>query len=373
MTELPPRIRDLLRDPTDDLMQARIWRRMVAKSLAERNRRARLSRALPVWAAAAVVAIGVLFAAARAILHSNSQESLAPLRLENGEVLSALHASTEGAPVVREFSGGSRLILLPGASIRVAENDDTAAIFIVERGAASFELADDGRRWTLECGLATIEGTASKFFVEREERRLRVLVEAGAISVRGAGVQGGVQRLAAKMSLELALPSRAVTPLPDPIEEERADEGVVRRRVLAALTPRKIAKAEPSPKLETATELLARADQARLRGQDAEAAALFAELIDRYPNDLAAPIAAFTLGRVELENLHRPERAAIAFERALNLGLGVALREVALGHLADAHLKAGDPSRAKIAAARYLADYPQGRRAAEMKLLRDQE
>jgi outer membrane protein assembly factor BamD (BamD/ComL family) len=79
--------------------------------------------------------------------------------------------------------------------------------------------------------------------------------------------------------------------------------------------------------------------------------------------DPAAGVAAFTLGRLELDVLHRPERAVRAFARALDTTLPARLREDAAARLVDAYVRAGDTASAQRAAENYLREYPEGRHA----------
>jgi TolA-binding protein len=84
-------------------------------------------------------------------------------------------------------------------------------------------------------------------------------------------------------------------------------------------------------------------------------------LIERYPKDLRAPSAAFTLGLVLLTDLGRAREAAAAFaeaERGAPRGL---LAEDAAARVAEAWQKAGDSRRAAQAARHYEQMYPSGR------------
>lgn len=105
---------------------------------------------------------------------------------------------------------------------------------------------------------------------------------------------------------------------------------------------------------------MAAADEARREGRDQEAAAIL-ERASALRGDPAAGLAAFTLGRLELDALRRPARAARAFSLALDLRLPPRLREDAAARLVEAHVAAGDTRAAAAAADAYLRDYPNGR------------
>ena len=63
-------------------------------------------------------------------------------------------------------------------------------------------------------------------------------------------------------------------------------------------------------------DLMLAADVARLSSHPGEAVAPLRKLCDVYPGDKRAPVAAFTLGRVLLDNLGRASEAAAVFEKA---------------------------------------------------------
>jgi TolA-binding protein len=88
-----------------------------------------------------------------------------------------------------------------------------------------------------------------------------------------------------------------------------------------------------------------------------------------FPRDKRAPLAAFTLGRVLLEDLSQPGRAADAFRRAQQLAPKGPLASDALAREADAAQRAGQADRARQLAARYLELYPSGPQAQRLRKL----
>ncbi len=111
--------------------------------------------------------------------------------------------------------------------------------------------------------------------------------------------------------------------------------------------------------------MLALADVARLSGHPREAV----EPLRRVARsgDGRAPLAAFTLGRVELGELGNPASAAASFELALRLGLPAGLREVAHARLVEAHARAGHVAEARRWAGAYAQSFPNGRHAAAVQ------
>jgi transmembrane sensor len=113
--------------------------------------------------------------------------------------------------------------------------------------------------------------------------------------------------------------------------------------------------------------LLLLADIARLSGHPEEAAAPLARIVARRPNDPRTPLAAFTLGRLELDTLGQPARAARSFKAALALGLSEPLVEDARARLVEALARAGDLEGARAAAAEYERRSPDGQRLKDVR------
>jgi transmembrane sensor len=110
-------------------------------------------------------------------------------------------------------------------------------------------------------------------------------------------------------------------------------------------------------------DLLALADVARLSGHPAEAVAPLERILAEFARDSQAPLAAFALGRLELDSLGRARAAALAFRKALDLGIPQALREDVLARLVEACARSGDVGAAGRAADDYRHEFPSGRYA----------
>jgi transmembrane sensor len=118
---------------------------------------------------------------------------------------------------------------------------------------------------------------------------------------------------------------------------------------------------------DEAADLMLAADVARLSGHPEQAVSPLRKLCQRHASDRRAPVAAFTLGRVLLDDLGRPSDAAAAFEKARVLWPTGPLAEDALAREADAWQRAGRLELARAIAEQYLARYPQGRHASSLQ------
>jgi len=325
---------------------------------------------------------------------SRRDVDVGPLRFSDGRALFAVDAPEAGARLA--LSDGSAIELGGGARFEPLESSGTTFLGVLQRGFASFDVRPGGpRRWQVECGLATVEVVGTRFSCERAPGRLRVAVQRGAVVVRGERVADRARRLVAGEALEVveapapvAADALAVVPV-EPAEApalaeapEATAEGrgpapspststwreLARRgrpaEAFAALGPQGVRR--EARRLGVA-DLLALADVARLSGHPAEAVAPLERILGDFAHDPQAPLAAFALGRLELDPLDRPRAAASALERALELGIPRSLREDVEARLFEARRRAGERAAARAAAEAYLRDFPMGRHRAEME------
>ncbi len=341
---LPIPVRKVLREPFDE---ARIDAAIHRVRLAPRSR----PRGAPLMIGAGSLALAA--AAALAFMFRGSL-SEGPIRLESGAVLTALSGQSASSEYL--LDDGSRIRLDSNASIEALAND-AHEVVLVARGTSTFDIRPHGpRRWTIECGLATVVVIGTQFTIERSPRRLRVSVDRGAVLVRGERVPEHARRLEAGDDIVItdevvstvavhppSLPENAATEQPiEPANEpttepspptrrwrELAAEGAW-ERAYAELGARGIVREAPRA---TVDDLLALADIARLSGHPADAVAPLERILREHASDPNAALAAFTLGRLESDHLGRRARAMRALERALELGLPAALRTDAIARL----------------------------------------
>ncbi len=114
-------------------------------------------------------------------------------------------------------------------------------------------------------------------------------------------------------------------------------------------------------------DLMLAADVARISRHPRDAVRPLSRVMTRFSSDPRASLAAFTLGRIQLEDLTRPVAAARAFRRAQVLGRGGPLAEDALAREVEAWSRAGKKDLARLRAREYLARYPRGLRVRAVK------
>ncbi len=392
---LPIPVRRALREPLDEPA--------IEAAIARARRPAPARRLAP--RVLAPVAIGLLAASVLLFFVLRPGEG-GPLRRPDGAAL----AGTMRGPAHVELADGSSLALGEGARLEVLENGERELGLLLASGTVTFDVAPGGpRRWVIEAGLATVVVLGTRFTVERSTDRLTVSVARGAVLVRGERVPERARRLGAGESIVIEAPARETHPAtrtseppeasaaPVSLSPDESDERTARgaRTARRAESTSETSASDPARWRTLAEqgdyqsawadlgaegvrahaeragvdELLALADVARLSGHPDAAVAPLERILDRHRGHPSAAVAAFTLGRVEADALRRPAQAARAFEQALELGLTSALRPDALARLARAWRDAGDDGRARAAAARYLAELPEGRHAESMRAL----
>jgi len=376
---LPSPVRKVLRSGLDDLAASRMWRHMESR----RASRVRVPRRLGAWAfgVGAVPLVAIVFVAlTRATAPSGT------LRLLGGIEISAM-ASASPVPRSFVFSDGSRIWLGAEGRLEMVENDGKAVVAILGPGSGRFDVKPGGpRRWTIECGLATVEVVGTSFTIDREPERLHVAVERGEVLVRGERVPERIQRLTPGQAIDVSGPMSEVLPpdngsgsvsshAPSPVADKflasaprstwrdlayRGDYASA-YRVLGSDGLENVVKSG------VVADLLTIADVARLSGHPTEALVPLRRIVFDHPHDPAAPVAAFTLGRVELDALADPANAADAFARAIALGVPQGLAEDAYVRLVEARSRAGDAVGARDAATQYTQRFPAGSRAATVR------
>jgi transmembrane sensor len=281
-----------------------------------------------------------------------------PIRLADGSLVQAQDTSTN--IVVRTI-----------ATSRV--------LFDLERGAATFDVTPNPeRRFEIQVGNVYVSVLGTNFVITRDDanRRVRVDVSRGRVAVRypdgetelGMGEsewfsQGGRE---ADDSASGEAPESAEVAARDSTRgHHRVRRGEWRALAQDGEFERAfdtLRRSGEGNSLDDVGELLLAADAARYSGHPEEAVRWLRRAIDRDRRDPRAPLAAFTLGRVLVQQLGRPREAALAFAEAQRLAPSGTMTEDALAREVECWSRAGEPALAASRARTYLDHYPDGRR-----------
>jgi len=390
------------REPIDQILEpaideARIqsnWHQIVGKRAPSRRER------IPRWsfAVAAAAIAGVLAVVAWPGRHGGPLASTNPAIAVNA-------GAVVDAPVT--FDDGSVVELAAGARLEVLTNESDRFVTLLRHGRVHFDVQPGGpRRWEIETSRATVEVVGTAFVVEASEHRVTVEVERGVVVVRGERVPDRAARLTAGQHLVLDdgvtadLKSTHADPTPaavaatthdvtDAAKQAPTDRQAptdIAKRDTDAAKPKTPPATRPVPSRVTDTTgaaptdaapkrvdivatLLADADQRRAAGDPAGAAALLEQALAKGRHDESTGLVAFTLGRLYLDELGAPDKAAAAFAKMIELGAPRALLEDAYARRIEALVRANRMPVARDALADYDRLYPHGVRRAALHTL----
>lgn len=266
--------------------------------------------------------------------------------------------------------------------VRVEEDSPTRVVAKLTGGARFKVVPNHERTFEVRAGDVRVRVLGTVFSVQQlPSGQAQVLVERGRVEVAWLGGatlleagQGGTFPPAAGAELEPDFPGPVASAAPaatPPQTARGAPRGGGWREDAKAGDYGK-AYAELNAKgrdgvRDEASDLMLAADVARLSAHPEDAIRPLRGVCERHSSDRRAPVAAFTLGRVLLDDLGRPDEAAAAFQKSRVLWPEGPLVEDALAREADAWQRAGRAESARAAATSYLARYPQGRHGAAMR------
>lgn len=302
--------------------------------------------------------------------------------------LAAAAALALGVGVARWITASPKVAIVPSPSASAVEPKVATATalspdaafaaqpdgkgYVLSKGRARFVVPHDpSRTFRVTAGPVTVEDLGTIFTVERaaddavvvtvEEGRVKVVDPSGSVEVGGGETRRWVPVVPTIVDASAPVPSTAPSastvrrPAPWVPLAESGKYG----EAYDALS-----KSGSSSVRDDTAELLLAADTARLSGHPAAAVPYLEQVLRLHDGDPRAGLAAFTLGRVQLDELGDPSAAATAFARARRGG--GALAEDALAREVEARSRAGDKAQARTLALEYDKQYPNGRRHASV-------
>jgi transmembrane sensor len=287
--------------------------------------------------------------------------------------------------------------------LTVAEVTHRRALLDMRAGRARFDVVHRVERaFVVRCGEVTIEVLGTAFELERDGARTHVAVLRGRVAVswstgrteltagdaawfpRGepslppARRARGAIEPAARSSEPAQRGRSAIEPAARSSEPSQRGRGAIepaaRSSAPAPNTWREPAergefdrayellRRDPQAVADDVAQLLLAADTARLSGHPDAALPFLRRVVAQHAADSRAPLAAFTLGGVLMQQLGQPREAEAAYARARELASTSPLAEDALARQVEAAHRAGDAARARTLGQEYLAKYPRGRR-----------
>jgi transmembrane sensor len=362
----------------------------VQRVLVRRHRRRRQLRQGAVASLALVVICGSYVGWQRIPGTSRGRDEAVAVAPSASPASPAATPSVEQGERILRLGDGSVVTLLTAATVvhRVAEEPHRIRLELAS-GSARFSVSKRPERlFQVAAGVALVEVLGTEFTVERLGEGARVLVHHGRVRVSGAGQERVLvdgESIQVPPAAEAHAPAAAAEPAASataspatgaaPRERPARTRG---REAVAASRPtgewRRLAESGDFEaayaalggrfgSLHGASDLLMAADIARLAHHPDRAVGLLRRVLSAHRSDPRAPLAAFTLGRVLLEELGRPQEAAPVFATARSLATHGPLAEDALAREVEAWSRAGELPVARERATEYVKKYPSGRRS----------
>ncbi|MCA9667046.1 MAG: FecR domain-containing protein [Myxococcales bacterium] len=312
------------------------------------------------------VAAGALAAAAAALLVVWRVMPAAPDQWA-GTVL-----RTAKTPMQVALADGSTIKAQPATELQLLSGSKTQVRFALRRGKAAFEVARDKKRdFIVEAGDVRVRVVGTRFSVARAAagNGVEVVVARGIVEVRDG--QGKTLRLSAgqrwSRGVNLALASPAKQPPsppvpPAPPRVEPPDDGTRGGDAESKPPQRRRSRSRGAP---SAAKLFEQATALRRAAKHHAAERAYRRFLARYGGDARAPLVAFELGRLRMDQLGDARGAVRALRRVLRSKRAV-LREDALARLVLLYGRLGDKRACGRSKARYVRLYPHGRYAAHL-------
>jgi len=339
---------------------------------------------LAALAAAAALAFGV----GRSGSSGSAEGSEGSAKLELAAGSRSPAAEAPNAHTLRLADGSRAELAGARTDLEVLENNENRISVRLEAGRALFDVVHNPlRSFTVEAEPYRVEVIGTVFHVERDGNDVRVGVTRGKVRVYGPlgaedVVAGQLKRFTRAVATAAGEPgSPAVKPLTAAQDDAETVRPVraAKRRAAPDATWRSLSQ---SGQYDAAFESLRRgsvvdddpaalmdaADAARLSGHPSNAVRYLESVVQRHGRSPVAPLAAFTLGRVYLDQLGQPGQAAAAFERARKLSPNGSLAQDALAREVEALSKGGNAQKAYQRAQEYLRRYPSGQRVRAVQL-----
>lgn len=343
----------------------RIWAAVAARLPVETR-----LRWWPRVAVAAALTLGVVLLTWRVTLRSRPQFPLQQAIFE-----------TAGDASSVELIDGSRLELAARTRLEWTPGDARSLAVRLMHGSVVCDLVSRrDRKFSVFAADVQVQVTGTRFTVSYNPKfeRVDVAVQRGSVSVTTASGSEPGRRLAAgeRWSVNrgssnpvdaqaIALTTASASP-PAPDSSSQANPAV--DEVQAPGSGGHGEAAVPVVQdFPSARSLLDQGNAARRTGDARGAANAYQTLLTKFPRDPRAGLAAFELGRLRMGPLADIPGAVRAFQSAIALSPGSAIKEDSMAHLVEAYAASGQTAQCVSARVAYLDGYPNGVHAGRVR------
>jgi transmembrane sensor len=276
--------------------------------------------------------------------------------------------------------GSTATALTEGAVLELQRTSDSEIWVAAKSGSYRFDIVPNpARQFVVHVADVSVRVLGTRFVVAQTNRRVEVRVERGRVEVTWPA---GRSELGANESGWFPPEPQSAVPATEPAAAEpvqsssKTPPAVSDRTRFIELSRQgnyqaafSIIDRAPSLFEGSAEDLMMAADAARLSNHPLQAVGYLQRITKEHARDSRAPLAAFTLGRIYMNQLGQPAAAARAFALVRQLAPAGALVEDALAREAEALEQAGQHAAAQRLAADYLKQYPSGRRSEKLREL----
>lgn len=377
-----------LRDHADEARVARIWERIEADLPGAREPHpARTGFVLALVAATAAAFCGGIFVGRSVFRDRSSAPLTAVASSDRAEILDVIAAGSRERTV--PLPGGGQITLAPDTTVEVERTSGGTLTLRLVRGEAAVDTAQAAAALdvAIVAGAARLSaGTGSVVRVRRNQDDMDVDVSDGSVKITSPAGSQELARGQAPVTVPIRVgatsqsddntPPRfamrvrssqhdarptapdAQSPPPDWLTRAKANDSAGALELLKQ-QPGGLAGAIKSAK--SAGELMVLTDLLRSKGGDAGLAqSALARVVDDFPEDPNAQVAAYTLGTL-YEKAGQPKLAQVYFEKSRSLRPEGALAEDALCKQIQAEHAAAHKDEAVRIGKEYLSKYPDGR------------
>ena len=338
-------------------VEARLPRTRPSNTLARAGRRPAYVGRIAFGVAALVFAVSLLVAFGGDRFHQSAAPAVA-----RGALL-----RTDSSPMQMALEEGSQLSLAKDSAVELLELSPARVEMELGHGRVACDVArNPARRFSVFAGEIEVRVVGTKFSVGRRvddhHSKVEVHVDRGVVEVRRRGQERVLRTLLAGQSWsseerfeipEEERPASEESPSSDPSPQEATP--VVEPAAQDAMDA-----APEASGIDAAQRMFEEASVARRAGQAAEAADILRAFLSKHASDARAGLAAFELGRLEMDSLGQPALALGAFKKAIRLSPRASFREDVLARIAQAHARMGQISACIEARRAYEREYPRG-------------
>lgn len=333
------------------------------------------TRSRAVWATAltlgAIAVGGALFTFGS---FTNSPE-------DNASALAALENATLKTGSDRmavDLQDGSRVELDANSQLTVQKQEASELRLKLDSGKVECDVAHNPKRqFYVHAAGVIVRVTGTRFDVNvateytpsgAAEHLVEVGVSRGSVEIQRVDGTMPVRKLTAGQTWSLRLSDEIneinnAEPRPNEVVNT-SSEAVVKPPVRTAAPKAEFTETtEP----DDAKALLEKGRLARRQGDPRAAASAYQTLLNQFPDDSRAGLAAFELGRLRMDRLGDLNGAIQALNQAVRLAPGSAFREDAMARLVEAYQRLGQTSACSSAQQQYLKSFPTGVHAATVR------